>query len=502
MKRTNIDVGIIVIIPEELNQLLKTFNIGENNRINLIDNHFVYYQFSLPTQTRNITGVISCLNGKSGNIESSLCTSYFFRNWNPKLMCLLGIAAGIENKVKVGDVVIPYKIHDITIKTFENNDFKNRAKTYTRNDEINKMLKTKLHNFNSDFDIKDGSIGADNILIKDDQYFPKFLFTIDEECKGGEMEAAGFVRTCEIEENTPWIIIRGISDFGKGKTDNDQAIAAKNASIVLKYFIENCLDVDKITIRKEKVANVYMEDYFERNLEISYSKRNWREVCEIDNIVSRYLLLTGQYKLRISLGCKSLRAANEGAMLNYKCNILIDDLGWTYYLLYLETHNKDYKTIAIKNIKDGIKIAKEIKDYYILSKGYRHLASFDRQENKFDVATRNLSNSKKYMLLVENSSKKSELESVLLLSKSKLYYAKFKMNGDEAYKEKFIEKCINLALQAEQKYMELKDYERLIKVYRFLSEVFRNSGKDELSRNYLVKMDDLMKQIGRVLYWN
>lgn len=497
MKLKNIDVGIIVFIREELKQLLETFKVKENNKVDSIDNRFTYYLFSLPTKKRNISIVISFINGKSGNIESALCTSYFFKNWNPKFMCLLGIAAGIENKVKIGDVVIPYKVHDITIKSYSKSEFNNRANTYTLSDEINEMIKTAPNDHTFNFSVKDGSLGTDNILIKDSLYFDKYLYPIDEECRGCEMESAGFIRTCKIEE-TPWLVLRGISDFGKDKVDDSQTIAAKNACLTLKYFLENCLDLDKITLNKRKVANYYMEDYFEHILYNNYSKQNWLNVCEINNIMSRYLLISGQYEARIKFGEKALRAAKNGNFLKYSCRILIDDLGWTNYLLFLETSSTYYKELAIKNINNGLYDAEKINDYYVLSKGNRHLASINRQAEELSTSNKNLKKAEAYMKLISDIDNKNELESALLLSKSKLYYARFKKEN----KKTFFEKCIEYAHQAEQEYQNLADNERIVKVYKFLSKVFQDKEETEVANTYQNKMNELMKQYGRVLYWD
>lgn len=495
MKPMDIDIGLIVIIQEELDQLFKVFEISEENRVYSINNTFAYYKFTMTTATRPVTIVVSCINGKSGNIESALCTTYFFRNWTPKIMCLIGIAAGIEGKVDIGDVIVPYKILDISVKMYEDNGFRNRLVAYTRKEIINKMIKIKFRQNGFNFKIKDGSLGTDNTLIRDRRFFTEFLSCADEECKGAEMEAAGFVRACELE-NVPWIVMRGVSDYGTNKTDDYQSQAAYNVCVALKHLLSHCIDINKVSTAKEKIVNNYMEDYFEHELDVHYSNSNWEQVCKINSVISRYLFLTGQYRLRILLGEKTLRAANEGKLTEHICRILIDDLGWTNFLIYLETNSSNYKSEALKRIKEGIKQAESINDFYSLSKGHRHLASISRHEHKLQKAQLELNKAEEFLHSIHDIKKKRELRSALLLSKSKLYYEK-------AMTEKqgniHLNQSIELACQAERDYMEQGDRERLVKAYRLLYKAYLKDGREDMARDYLSKEEELVKQIGRVV---
>jgi len=55
------------------------------------------------------------------------------------------------------------------------------------------------------------------------------LRALDEEAEAGEMEAAGLYAAAE-QVKRAWIIVKGISDWGVGKTDGDQALAARHAA--------------------------------------------------------------------------------------------------------------------------------------------------------------------------------------------------------------------------------------------------------------------------------
>lgn len=249
-----IDVGVITIVPTEIEALFSALSITRD-AYEPAGSPLRYWRTSYQSSSsgRPLSIVVSILGGETGNVEAAIATTQFLRDWYPRLICLVGIAAGIEDKTRIGDVVIPNKVHDRTIKVFENGQYRVRGRTYTRNDTLDRMLKVSplVHKdflrqlrqiaqddlkhalsvaktkgmFPKSFEGKpriiDGSIASDNVLIRDTTYFHGVLASTDEKCRGGEMEAAGFVLACQREQiDFPWLIVRGISDFGNNAKDD------------------------------------------------------------------------------------------------------------------------------------------------------------------------------------------------------------------------------------------------------------------------------------------
>lgn len=138
----DIDVGIVTIIPTEIESLFKIMNISEQNLVK-INSPFLYYRSTLFSEQcgREISVVVSFINGDAGNVEASICTTHFLQNWHPKLMCMVGISAGIEGKIKIGDVVTPSKIIDRTKKVYKAGKYIPRTENYNRTRVIEQMLK-------------------------------------------------------------------------------------------------------------------------------------------------------------------------------------------------------------------------------------------------------------------------------------------------------------------------------------------------------------------------
>lgn len=499
----NIDVGIITIIPTEIESLFNILNISEQDMLK-VNSPFLYYKSKVYSEQckKEISLVISFVNGEAGNVEAAICTAHFLQNWNPKIMCMVGISAGIEGKVKIGDVVIPSKIIDRTKKVYKEGRYIPRTENYNRTRVIDQMLKrhkitaktfslecnrymsediekatlvAKVNGlsdkvYSPELAFVDGSIVTEDSLIRDDKYFIPITENVDEKCRGAEMEAVGFVKACRTEkENFPWLIFRGISDMGDVKKSDDyQVLASKSASVALKLYIENVIDFDELENNfhyKEQHTshdfNIYLQ------LEDSFKHQRWIEVCNLSTVLSRYLWISGQLDLRIKLGNMVEKAAFEIKDSVPRSKVLIDDLGWTTYCLGDTSSAKRY-------IEDGIRLAREVCAYYTVAKGHRHLASIARQNGDLLDTEEKLSEATKYANMINNSNEKKEMLNGLLVSEGKLFYEK----GDYTNSiKKFTE-----ALQA---YKAASDINREVKVYALLGNAYRkNMMLDEAVKFY------------------
>jgi nucleoside phosphorylase len=417
-----IDVGIITIIPTEIKALLSTFGIREEFQYSEQSkaNYLKTNMYSLASG-RDISVVITFLNKEAGNTESAITTSRFLRDWYPRLMCLVGISAGISGKSKIGDVILPAKIQDRQIKVYQNGKYSLRTTSHMRTDFMDGLIKrhgidlakfralcknelsTEISdaiaagkelamnskNLNEDIDILDGSLVSDNVLIRDSQFFDKVITEVDEKCRGAEMEAAGFVRVCEVE-NTPWIISRGVSDFGDAaKSDTFQVLAAKTACLALRELLTNYLSVDKFPVNSRAIDfETTLEFNIIQQIRTAHNKGHYDEVCKFASILrplSRYLWLSGQHQLRIEIGEIVVNAAGCAEENKLRAAYLIDDLGWTTFSL----NSKD-EAKAKSYIRDGLMLAKELKDYYLSAKAHRHLAGICLSKDLLDEAKKEL----------------------------------------------------------------------------------------------------------------
>lgn len=510
-----IDVGIITFIPIELKALFNIFKLKEDNIV-ISNSRFSYWKTELYSEVnkRNLTVVFSHINGESNNTEASICTSHFLRDWYPKLMCLIGIGAGIKNKIKIGDVIIPKTIHDRTVKVYKEGKYITRGVSYSRIDSIEKIFKknsvtskefnlninknlkseivnvkrvvTKKKMTNKEFQlpltILDGSISSDNVLIRDSEYFKSIVNEIDEKCRGGEMESSGFIRSCQVENvGFPWIVFRGISDFGdKKKDDSFQDLAAKSASIAAKLYLSKIINYDLLSTNNRSIEEKTSLEYnLISQIDEAYKLKRWNQVCQIGKILSRHLLISGQNELRLKIGKMVEEAAGIINELDVRSNTLIDDLGWTSFILK--------KPEAKKYIFDGLRLANEIPDsYYIKVKAYRHLASISRQERKYKEAHNYLSKAELELNNINNIDDFNELKSSLVLSEGKLSFSQ------REYKE-----SINYFKIALKLFKKNKDGIRESKVYSLIGNSYLKNGDKEKALNLFKKGKEVASKFGR-----
>lgn len=511
----DIDVGIVTIIPTEIESLFKIMNISEQNLVK-INSPFLYYRSTLFSEQcgREISVVVSFINGDAGNVEASICTTHFLQNWHPKLMCMVGISAGIEGKIKIGDVVTPSKIIDRTKKVYKAGKYIPRTENYNRTRVIEQMLKrykitpeaffiecnkyilsdikkaelvAKVNGigesvYNGELRLVDGSIASEDTLIRDSGFFVPITENVDEKCRGAEMEAVGFVKACRTEkEDFPWIIFRGISDMGDVKKSDDfQALAAKSASVALKLYLEKVINFDELEnnphykdLNDSHDFNIYMQ------IEDSFKHQRWIEICNISSVLSRYLWISGQLDLRIKLGNMVEKAAFETKDFRLRSKVLIDDLGWTTYCLGDVSSAKRY-------IEDGIRLAKEVCAYYVMAKGNRHLASIARENGDISETEKKLAETMRYANMIENINEKEEILNGLLVSEGKLFYTK--MDYGNSIK-KFTE-----ALKA---YQKASDRNREVKLYALLGDAYRKNMLPNDAIKYYQEGLELAYSIGR-----
>lgn len=196
--------------------------------------------------------------GSAGNVNAASITTQLLSELKPKLVLMMGIAAGLRGKMKLGDVVVSERvvyyegaaalpggvlalrpeIQRPGISTQQD------LSTYFSTVSLPQRLQNQADalNFVIPPDSKAGEVAARVMvspatiasgekLIRDPDLFASFKSQHDKACVA-EMEAYGVVDACE-KQNVPALVVRGISDFGdSSKDDVFHDVASKAAAIV------------------------------------------------------------------------------------------------------------------------------------------------------------------------------------------------------------------------------------------------------------------------------
>jgi tetratricopeptide (TPR) repeat protein len=192
------------------------------------------------------------------------------------------------------------------------------------------------------------------------------------------------------------------------------------------------------------------------SIEKAYNARKWQEVIKIGSVLSRPLWLTGHYDLRVKIGEYVESAAAFSKEDRVQAAALIDDLGWTNVVLGNFDKAKSY-------IEHGMKIATERKDFYLVSKAYRHLSGISLRKKNFPEAELMFDQARKALLQVQNTDERKELDAGLLVN-----IAMLKMDQGQW------PEAISDLKQARDIYRTLGDEDREVKLFAFEGNCYLN----------------------------
>lgn len=203
-------------------------------------------------------------------------------------------------------------------------------------------------------------------------------------------------------------------------------------------------------------------DFLAAILKNAYSEKRWAEVIKIGSALSQPLWYTGKFKYRINVGELVASAAAFESNKELQAETLIDDLGWTNFRLKQEGE-------AIRNIKLGLSIAEAIKNNYLISKAYRHLADISLTKNNLNECFGFLKKSYSAFRNIQDPLKKTEMHGNLLYAVSKYHWLGKKNN----------KKGFFIANKSISKYMEIQDLDRAVKIYNLKGKILLDLGREE-----------------------
>jgi WD40 repeat protein/nucleoside phosphorylase len=289
METHNVDIVILTVIPQELAAAKVALNIQDSsgNRSRTQDSQTIYLHgefFSKRTQ-RTYSLALGCI-GKAGNYDASTGTTEAIQVYNPKLVVLMGIAAGIKGKSKLGEVIfsekvvayesaalrrsedgtpvvqprpdmfsLPNGIHQDVIFYLaahkeHNSNCPQRLASFFQDTggvfptlSIEDQQSLQEHNIIHGIELDVCAVASGEKLLQDPSVLEDIRSHQHGRVKIGEMEATGFATACQ-KMRRDWLVIRGVSDFGDAyKSDVFHPLASQTAATVLGDFLQQGLEL-------------------------------------------------------------------------------------------------------------------------------------------------------------------------------------------------------------------------------------------------------------------
>ena len=256
------DVLILTALSVELAAARLALGIQDGTPHHQSTNHIHYWTTVLDKQGGTYSCAVASL-GSAGNVNAASITTQLLSELKPKMVLMMGIAAGLRGKMKLGDVVISERVvyyegaaalprgilaarpeiqrpgmstqQDLSTY-FSGSALPSRLQE--RADAIGFAIPTesKAGEVAARVMVAPATIASGEKLIRDPVLFASLKSQHDKACVA-EMEAYGVVDACE-KQNVPVLVIRGISDFGdKKKDDLFHDVASKAAAVVCVDYL-------------------------------------------------------------------------------------------------------------------------------------------------------------------------------------------------------------------------------------------------------------------------
>jgi nucleoside phosphorylase/tetratricopeptide (TPR) repeat protein len=273
---TKVDIGILTVIPPELEAVQDALgDLQRGDGGGLGDTIYLHGKVYSELRRCDYTVVLAGI-GKAGNASASALAKEMIERYRPSVILLVGIAAGMRNEVRIGEVVIvervvAYEHEALTVGQDGTRQTEPQPKIFDIHDRIRQQI------FHYNPDVKrltdmfaqimgtfppqpEGreeewqkhvassftctawvTIASGEKLLRDPQKLRE-VRRLHRKVAAADMEAEGIATACG--NRVPWLVIRGISDFGDQlKDDRFHEFASRTAAAVLVDFLAYGLDL-------------------------------------------------------------------------------------------------------------------------------------------------------------------------------------------------------------------------------------------------------------------
>jgi nucleoside phosphorylase len=257
-----VDIAVLAVLSEELNATLAAFNIGEDEFVAPFGSQR-FYRTHLPTRYRpDPLSVVITASGEPLNVHIGRAVEDLLRHCTPRAMFLLGIAAGVAGKVALGDVIVSKRVFYYSSARRTPDKLQPRPQHAQGSDAYGYGIfyynpeRTRYSRSVTEFitglrprerpeDLQDDfcphvftnnvTIAAGEEVLRDGIFLPELRDRFDDTIYAADQESYGFARAVR---ELPWLVFRGISDFGDPVQQDRWKYAASGfAAICLADFL-------------------------------------------------------------------------------------------------------------------------------------------------------------------------------------------------------------------------------------------------------------------------
>ena len=228
-------IGIIGAMEEEVTSLIDAAKISGKTKVAEME----YCEGTL--EDKNVV-IVQCGMGK---VNAGICANTLINDFGCTKVINTGVAGSLDNQLDIGDIVVSVDAvqHDFDVEAI---GFKKGEIPYTGlsafpADETMRAAAVKaVRESAPEVHVFEGRVCSGDQFVSTQEQ--KDAITSDFGGMCCEMEGAAIAQACYLN-NTPFVVIRAISDKGDGshsvEYDTFKAEAAANCAKIVRYMVKN-----------------------------------------------------------------------------------------------------------------------------------------------------------------------------------------------------------------------------------------------------------------------
>ena len=183
-----------------------------------------------------------------GKVAAAVCAQTLIDLFKVDCIINTGIAGGVADGLKIGDVVVStYAVqHDFNVTPFGyargymcTGDDKSRPTQYKADESLVKIVFKNAKETLKENNVHKGIIATGDLFVADSQTKKKIKELFN--AHATEMEGGAIAQTCVLNE-TPFVIIRAISDLADGSASENYEIFETKAANNCANLVLSCLE--------------------------------------------------------------------------------------------------------------------------------------------------------------------------------------------------------------------------------------------------------------------
>jgi nucleoside phosphorylase len=260
-----VDVVIATVVDVERRALLRVFGVDDDDPNAYVEHEGRrYYKLFIGDKRNVVRQVVLTTFGQALNIRAVRAYADIQRQFNAQAYLLVGMAAGLRDRVRLGDVVMPetvcyYEPGKATEDAFvrrpqvaavdevlyrELGYYSTQSSTSygERLDELVASSDSRALPPDLPADWRPASYSQNTVLVSGEKviengWLERARKEIDPRVIAGDQESYG--ASVGLLRGSRWAVVRGISDFGETKKEKDwQYVASLAAGLAVREFIE------------------------------------------------------------------------------------------------------------------------------------------------------------------------------------------------------------------------------------------------------------------------